>query len=88
MRTTDGYGLAQVSGSGQQGFNQSSQRGSDWIDRAVCMTHFARSILTSVKATGFSPIAFGNQTIFTASALKNTGYALCGDSRLCAPTSR
>jgi len=26
VRTTDGYGLAQVSGSGQQGFNHSSQR--------------------------------------------------------------
>ena len=86
MRTTNGYGLAQVSGSGQQGFNQSSQRGSD-SDVSQRLRRDA-SILTSVKATGFSPIAFGNQTIFTTSVPKNSGHAPCADSRLCAPTSR
>jgi hypothetical protein len=72
VRATDGYGLAQVSGSGQ-GFNQSSQKRSDSVEYAsgVQDTRHMLDIFTSVKAAGFSPIAFGNQTISIKALIKN-----------------
>jgi len=57
MRTTDGYGLAQVSGSGQQDFNQSSRRCCDSDYRSVEPCQARRSHRLKLLAFLRSPSA-------------------------------